>query len=599
MLIRLLQQFQKIKKIFSLSWKAFRRYRYHLILLAALGFVGGLLEGIGITALIPLFSLLIDGGGTSDNIITTTLENLFSFAHVDFTFRYILLLIILLFILKAVLLFIFSYIKIGIVAGYEATVRSQLFKETLQSNWPALLKQKLGHLETILMINVGLSAKMLDHISQSIITTATLIVFAGIAFTISPNITIITLVLGTIVFLGFKPIISMSRRAHTQLVVVNRNMAHYVNENILGMKTVKSLAVEHKVTQSGDRLIDRLKALRIRTFLLRTINNIATQPVGVIFVSIIFAYSYTSGEFRLASFIAIVYLIQRIFIHIESLISLAQRLGESVPYLENVLKYQQKTTDHYEIKGGDKPFMFQEALFFNSVKFSYGNDKKVLSDITFTLAKGEFVGLVGSSGSGKTTIVDLLLRLFIPIKGEILLDGHGIQDINLSEWRKHIGYISQDIFLMNDTVENNIRFYDDTLSFEEIEIAAKKAHIYDDIMSRPKGFQVNVGERGTLFSAGQRQRLVIARILARKPDILILDEATSALDNESEVQIQKVIKKLKGEVTVLAITHRLSTIMSVDNLLVLDRGHIIEEGKPHELLKNKESYFFRVHSVRE
>ena len=208
------------------------------------------------------------------------------------------------------------------------------------------------------------------------------------------------------------------------------------------------------------------------------------------------------------------------------------------------------------------------------------------------------VGLIGPSGAGKTTLVDLILRLLKSSQGSILLDGQNVDLVTIEAWRQNIGYVSQDIFLINDTIANNIRFYDYSITDEQIQTAAKMANIYDFIKFCPQGFDTMVGDRGITISAGQRQRIVIARVLARQPQILLLDEATSALDSESEDQIQQVIKDLRGRVTVLVIAHRLQTVMDCDRLLVLDGGRISEEGSPRQLLKNKDSYFFKMYKIK-
>ena len=209
------------------------------------------------------------------------------------------------------------------------------------------------------------------------------------------------------------------------------------------------------------------------------------------------------------------------------------------------------------------------------------------------------MGLIGPSGAGKTTIVDLLLRLYQSQKGIIELDGGDISDIKMKEWRTNIGYVPQDAFMINDTIENNIRFYGDSVTNEDIMEAVKMANIYEFIESQPEKFQAMVGERGTLLSGGQRQRIVLARVLARKPKILILDEATSSLDNESEFLIQKAIEGLRGKISILMIAHRLSTVMIADNLIILENGKIIESGSPKNLLQDENSYFYKNYNLME
>lgn len=206
-------------------------------------------------------------------------------------------------------------------------------------------------------------------------------------------------------------------------------------------------------------------------------------------------------------------------------------------------------------------------------------------------------GIIGPSGAGKTTIIDLFLRLLHPQEGEILIDGINIDEIDKKSWHNNIGYVSQDIFLLNDTIENNIRFYSDSLNHKDIAEASKSANIYDFIETLPDKFQTFVGERGIQLSGGQRQRIVLARILARKPQILVLDEATSALDNESEHKIQEAIKNLRGKLTILIVAHRLTTVMNTNKILVLKDGFIVEEGSPEELLENKRSYFYKNYNI--
>jgi len=177
------------------------------------------------------------------------------------------------------------------------------------------------------------------------------------------------------------------------------------------------------------------------------------------------------------------------------------------------------------------------------------------------------------------------------------VDGEDVTKIDLYDWRKNIGYVSQDIFLLNGSIADNIRFFDDSMGEDVLVNAAKMANIYDFIISTPDGFSTQVGERGVLLSVGQRQRISIARALARKPLILILDEATSALDRDSEIVIQEVIGRLKNYMTIIIIAHRLTTVMESDKIFVIDGGKVVEEGPPNFLLMKHDSYLSRIYKV--
>ena len=179
----------------------------------------------------------------------------------------------------------------------------------------------------------------------------------------------------------------------------------------------------------------------------------------------------------------------------------------------------------------------------------------------------------------------------------MLLDGVPSEAISLQEWRTNIGYVSQDVFLLNDTIEENIRFYNQAVTVEDIENTAKQANIYEFIKGLPEGFKTTTGDRGVMLSGGQRQRIALARALVSKPSLLILDEATSALDHESEKLIHESIRALHGTVTVLIIAHRPSTVAEADTILVLSRGRIIERGTPQQLLQDPASYFSKMQGV--
>lgn len=577
--------------------EAYAAYIGQILTLTALGFLSGLFEGIGVNALIPLLAILTGSASGGDDPISQAIERFFSLLGIDFSLKFILIFIILLFILKAMVLLLFNYIKIKISSGYEKKIRTALFRDLLHAEWPYLLKQKLGYFETMMMTNIRFGSELLGQIGDVIILIAGLMVYTAIALNISPRITLITLVVGAVFFIALRPLLSRTRSAARQTATINKSVAHFLNENIIGMKTLKAAVINEEIGMRASQFFDNLARLRTRTLLLRNIGGAILQPISLIFVSIIFSISYKLPGFQFVAFIPVVYLIQRIFSYLQQLQSHLHKMVESGPYVRTILEYQRETHAHREQAFGTKAFAFKKSLEFRDVSFSYAPDNPVINHVSFHLEKGRMTGIVGPSGGGKTTIVDLILRFFRPSSGTILLDGVNIREISLSDWRRSIAYVSQDMFLLNDTIANNIRFYDDTITDSDMIRVAKMASIYEFIESCQKGFETPVGERGVLLSAGQRQRIVIARALARNPELLILDEATSALDNESEAQIQRVIENLKGHVTVLAIAHRLALIASADTVLVIEGGAIVERGDPRRLLKDTGSAFYKLYNA--
>lgn len=587
----------RIKHFFHLFRQAYGSYRRAIITLIILGFAGGFLEGIGVNALIPLLSFFINGESGGEDFISRSLEQVFTFFRVDFDLLSLLIFVSVMFLLKALVTFLFSYLKIKIRSDYEFMIRADLFKKTFKSRWPNLVKQKIGYLETVLVTDVRGGAELLETISGSVMAVTNLLVYLAIAINISFSFTAITLVIGGLMFLVIKSILYKIRRVNQNTAQLNKGVSHFVNEHIIGLRTVKIMRQEETITRLARLIFERLKNYQIQSFQLRSLITAMMQPISVVYISIVIGIIYYSGNpIDIGALAALVYLINRIFSYIQSLQSNLSQINTSFPYLEAVLNYSQKAQAEQESDTGTQTFRFNHQLRLRNLGFAYNTDP-VLTDLNLTVKRGEMIGLIGPSGSGKTTLFDLILRMLQPTAGSITIDDTKIQDINLDAWRENIGYVSQEIFLLNDTILSNIKFYDDAVSDEMAIEAAKAANIHDFIIGLPEGYQTVVGERGTRLSIGQRQRITIARVLVRKPHILLFDEATSALDNESELAIQRAIEKLKGETTILVIAHRLTTVRNCDKLLILNSGKIVEQGQPDELLKNHDSRFYKLYNI--
>jgi ATP-binding cassette subfamily B protein/subfamily B ATP-binding cassette protein MsbA len=235
-------------------------------------------------------------------------------------------------------------------------------------------------------------------------------------------------------------------------------------------------------------------------------------------------------------------------------------------------------------KGVEIPEM-KECIEYRNLTFSYDGEREVLKNINLRIPKGKTVALVGQSGSGKSTMVDLIPRYYDVEKGEITIDGVNVKDMKVKSLRSLIGNVNQEAILFNDTFYNNITFGVENATMEQVIEAAKIANAHDFIMESEDGYNTNVGDRGCRLSGGQRQRISIARAILKNPPILILDEATSALDTESERLVQEALERLMKDRTTIAIAHRLSTIKNADEICVMRDGEIVERGKHDELLK--------------
>jgi len=244
------------------------------------------------------------------------------------------------------------------------------------------------------------------------------------------------------------------------------------------------------------------------------------------------------------------------------------------------------------IADGDKELVsFVSEIKLNNITFTYSGRKKILDNICITFEKGKTTAIVGGSGSGKSTILYLLLRLFEPDKGIVEIDGVNLSDYKIDSWLSKIGYVSQDTFIFNDTISNNITFHSAKYSEKDIIESAKYAQAHTFINEMPQKYDTIVGDRGMKLSGGQGQRIAVARAMIRKPEIFIFDEATNALDTISEAAVQKAIDEISRDHTVIIVAHRLSTISKASKIIVLGEGRILEEGTHEELLEKKSAYW--------
>lgn len=587
--------FGEFTSIFSRSFGA---YKPRIAFLMLIGFVGGLLGSIGISAIIPLFSFVVGADtSTATDTVTRVLRALFDFFGVGFTLPHVIAFIILLFLFKTVFTLLASYLTGRIVFHYQEEARMMLLRQTFESRWPFLLTQKIGHLDTLLMKNVEKSTLLLEHVSLALTLLTSVLASIIVALNISTSVTFSIFGLGALMFLVLRSLPRRIEQISIRLESLYREVAHHVNESILGMKIIKARGSEEAVINVARPYMEGIARASIKIRLVLAIPSSLLEPMSIILIVGVFLFQRDTPGFSLAALAAVMYVVKQIFTSMVQLQTYILSFRELSPYARNILAYKDATLANKEVNHGVAPFSFKHILEFRNVRYTHAGGKEVLCDVSFGIKKGELVGLIGPSGAGKTTLVDLLLRLFVPVSGGIFVDGVSALNISEKNWRARIGYVPQEVFLRNATIAENIKFYDATVSDEAMIEAAKLANIYDFIESLPEKWNTQVGERGVLLSGGQKQRIGIAMALAQKPEIVIFDEATSALDNESEAQVKRAMDNMRGRVTVLAIAHRISTIIDADRIIALEGGRVIEDGSPKELLARPNSYLQKIQEI--
>ena len=430
-------------------------------------------------------------------------------------------------------------------------------------------------------------------IMYSINTVILFIMAIIIMLTVNVRLTIFSVlplpVLAVMIYFVNNIIHSRSEKIQQRLSV----LSSFVQENFSGIRVIKSYVREEFVRKNfaeesekykGHSLeLARVQALFYPLMLLLVgLSNVITIYVGGIEVM---KGNITSGN--IAEFIVYLNLLTFPVISLGWVTSLIQRAAASQKRINEFLHQAPEI-----ISAMVPPLQVKGYIEFRNVSFVYPDTGiQALKNISFTTKPGEMIAIIGRTGSGKSTIANLIMRMYDVSSGTILIDGHPLQDINLESYRSQVGFVPQEVFLFSDTIANNIAFSADKLNMPLVEQAAKDAAVYDNIMELDQAFKTLIGERGITLSGGQKQRVSIARAIVKHPQILIFDDCLSAVDTKTEEEILNNLgKNMKGKTSIL-IAHRISTIKNADKILVIDQGHIIEQGTHENLMESKGAYF--------
>ena len=437
-------------------------------------------------------------------------------------------------------------------------------------------------------------------VTQSLQSAAVVITTVVTLWLMSWRLTLLALVVAPLLIGLLQPLLRKLRKGHRRLSNQYGEMTAVVQESVSGIRLVKSFGGEGYEETRFREGSERYARGMVRVTRLSVLAQPITETVGTaIAVAILWvgARMVDAGALTGAALITFLILVMRMLQPLKQLSQVPTTAQQSLAAAERIFEVLDSPTEPSLDRGTITPAPFDRALQFDRVSFAYETEP-VLSDVSFVAAKGEIVALVGASGAGKSTLVDLIPRFYEPASGRILLDGVDTRQIALPALRSLIGIVSQDTVLFNDTVRKNLAYGSDgKYTNEQIEAAARAANAHAFISELPDGYDTILGERGTRLSGGQRQRLSIARALLVDPPILILDEATSALDTESERLVQEAIDRLLAGRTVFVIAHRLSTVAHADQILVLDRGRVVEHGT-HTALLAKRGHYHRLHAMQ-
>ncbi len=570
-----------------------RRDKIRIVILFFMMLGAGILQLVGLGMILAFISILADAETILNHEQLGTLWQLLNIQDFYGLLIWGSAVLALIFLIKSLYLIFYNYILSRFAHNKFRNIATELFASYmflpysfhLQNNSATLIRNVT--VETNMLLKF-LLIPMLSILMESVMIITVLIFL----FIVEPTVTIMAaLSIGLAGFLLIK-LLKKYEQAYGRKAQKSRGeVIQYVNEGLGGIKEIKVLNRQQYFINKLRSAMEVLKQAETYNETSKESFRPAIELIavgGMVTMALIMAIQgrgaediipvltlFGVGAFQLLpSFAKITNQYSKLDYHSHTII----------PIHEDLMKVSRKVRTNLK-KASFETLPLNQAIKLDKVGFAYSDDSKpVLKNISLSIPKGAAVGIVGKSGAGKTTLVDLILGLFEPTNGEILVDGKDIKE-NLIAWQSNVGYIPQIIYLADDTVRKNIAFglNDEEIDEEKLIKAAEMAQLIEVIDELPKGFETLIGENGLRLSGGQRQRIGIARALYHDPDVLVMDEATSALDNETEQYIIKSIERLRGERTIIIIAHRLTTVQNCDQLYLLEDGKVLNSGTYKEL----------------
>ncbi len=570
------------------------------IFLVTLSLSTAFVEGVGIGFLVPLLeSINEQKNSATSSQVSELLSNFYELIGVSFILSTIMVGAFLLFLIQALLKYLSETQTTRIAAQFNAEVRSKIFSGLLNADLAYHHRRKGGDFVNSLINECNRFQSAFLHSMRLITLLFESTVYLALAIYLSWQLVLAALVLmGGFLFI-VKSEFTRAGRYGDDLSDANKLLSVTAMERLSGIRILKAFNLEALSSNTFKRhayeLLRVYYAMSKSQARLDGLFRIGT--LGGLLSSVYIAVSVL--DMSIPTLMTFVFILYRFYPKIGGINKMFHQLTFGISGVNNVMTLIKETNSPSIRSDAKLPIQLQHEIRFEGLGFGYDDRSLVLRDVSFNLNAGETTAVVGGSGTGKTTVVNLIMRFYDPLSGAILIDGIDLRKLDLNLWRSSIALVNQDIFLFNDTISSNIAMGRHGATKEEIVKAAKQAYADEFIMKLPRGYETIIGDRGILLSGGQRQRIALARAIIRDPQILILDEATSELDSQSEQLIRQAVEALGATRTVITIAHRLSTIRHSDKIIVLEEGNVVEEGSHEDLLKGDGKYaqFLRVQEL--
>lgn len=578
--------FERIKTLAGYLSLLLREVRFKAVIYLALLLTNGITQGFGLLMLVPLLELVGVGQGQVKSGVALKINSLFNSLGISLTIPTVMAVFLCLVAVTAMANYLQEILSAQIINGFVYKLRARLFATVTYVRWLTFVRSRSSDV-THIMASELQRVGVLTHFLLNIIANTVLVIsYFFVAFTLSPRVTFMAMGAGLCLLAILFPFQRMALRLGQRQFSATQEMFASVADHLGGMKIMKAYGAYGAHIKSFDKVNKQMRDQVISLSRARGLSQLFFRLGSALAMVAFFYLTLSRASLPTSSLLLVVFIFARFMPLFSSLQNHWQNMMNALPAFTASVRMQERFEQAAEpVCVPEKGLGLNHALTLDQVSFSYAGPggKHAVSHVSFKVPARRMTALVGPSGSGKSTTADIILGLLRPDQGGLFIDGRPLDDQLLHAWRASIGYVPQDTFLFHDTVRMNLLWAAKGATEDDLHTVLGAAAALEFVQALPRGLDTVIGDRGVRLSGGERQRLALARTLLRRPSLLLLDEATSSLDNESERHIQRAVEQLHGQMTILIIAHRLSTVRSADQIVVLDGGKVVESGNWQEL----------------